>query len=279
MIEIQPNEYHHIKTIIDHMNKTLFIFVHAVLDGIQPGKILVNDYDHPTAGLVISRGGKYYLFGDEGDTTFNQALLDFLEEPNNHAHFYDLYASSERWLSLVKTRLNENVVDLQRTIYLWNDAATAPEDLSIQTISYEIRSVDEQLFDMYVKEVDKSYSLLWGSASEYVNQAFGYCVTNDSGIVSACNTFYMGGGYIEPDIITLPDYRRQGLAYALCQQFMKKSRERDIVPYWDCDSGNVNSNQLALKLGLKKAHEVPILWWHENKEVIARYLKKYNYSS
>ncbi|WP_449602322.1 GNAT family N-acetyltransferase [Paenibacillus sp. Marseille-Q9583] len=70
----------------------------------------------------------------------------------------------------------------------------------------------------------------------------------------------MGGGYIEPDIITLSDYRKQGLALTLCQEFIKQSRQRKLIPYWDCDSGNNASNQLASKLGFNKVGEVPILW-------------------
>ncbi|MGZ9583711.1 GNAT family N-acetyltransferase [Paenibacillus marinisediminis] len=278
MIELQPNEFYKISPLITHEeNENIFVFVHSVIDHNQPGKVFVNNIDNPTAGLLASRGGKYYLFGDEGDQAFNQSLLDFLANPDHHANFYDLYFSSHTWLSIVKAPLNEHVVKLKRSHYIFNNTIPFPDHQVNQTRECVLKSMNEQLYDRYVNEMDDSYSLLWASSQAYLERAFGYCFINESGFVGACNTFYIGGGYIEPDIITLSDYRKQGLAYALCQKFINQSLQRKLIPYWDCDSGNVASNQLALKLGFQKVGEVPILWWHENKQVISKYLMKYNY--
>jgi len=271
------NEYYKIESLLAHKeNEFIFVFVQSVIDNNQPGKIFVNNNDNPTAGLVASRGGKYYLFGDEEDQTFNHSLLEFLSNPENHANFYDLYFSSNTWLSIIKTPLNDNVVELSRTHYILSNTAII-DNYDSHSGEFLLQIINEQLYDRYKNEVDDSYSLLWDSSDEYLARAFGYCFLNESGFVSACNTFYIGGGYIEPDIITLSDYRKQGLAFALCHEFIKYSRQRKLIPYWDCDSGNNASNLLAIKLGFNKVGEVPILWWHENKQVISNYLIKYNY--
>ncbi|WP_313640875.1 GNAT family N-acetyltransferase [Paenibacillus sp.] len=278
MIELKTNEYYKISHIIAHKeDEFIFVFVQSVIDLNQTGKIFVNNFDNPTAGLVASHGGKYYLFGEEEDQTFNRSLLDFLANPANHANFYDLYFSSNTWLSIIKAPLNDNTVELRRTHYIFSDTTTAPDEHHVQSGEFPLTRINEKLYERYVKEIDDSYALLWDSAEVYLERAFGYCFLNESGFVSACNTFYLGGGYIEPDIITLSDYRKQGLALTLCQEFIKQSRQHKLIPYWDCDSGNNASNQLASKLGFNKVGEVPILWWHENKQVISNYLINYNY--
>lgn len=278
MIELKTNEYNKIDSLIAHKeNEFIFVFVQSIIDNNQPGKIFVNNIDNPTAGLVASRGGKYYLFGDEEDRSFNRLLLDFLANSDNHANFYDLYFSSNTWLPIIKAPLNDNVVELSRSHYILSNTTTSPDNHATQSGEFLLKNLNEQLYSRYVNEIDDSYSLLWDSSEMYLERAFGYCYLNESSFVSACNTFYIGGGYIEPDIITISDYRKQGLAFALCQEFIKHSRQRKLIPYWDCDSGNIASNLLALKLGFNKVGEVPILWWHENKQVISNYLIKYNY--
>ncbi|QUL52729.1 GNAT family N-acetyltransferase [Paenibacillus tritici] len=280
MIELHASRYNEIRHLLTHKDGDfIFVFVQGVMDLNQPGRIFVNNIDQPTAGIVASRGGKYYLFGQEDDHLFNQSLIGFLANPANHANFYDLYFSSNHWLVLLEEPLKENTVELNRTHYIMNGDAAIPVEVQEDSGEFILTRIDEQLFERYNQEMDDSYRLLWDSAETYLDKAFGYCYLNEGGFVSACNTFYVGGGYIEPDIITQKDYRNQGLAFRLCQEFIELARQRKLTTYWDCDTGNTGSNHLAGKLGMAKVGELPILWWHESKEVIAKYLASYNYTT
>ncbi|MEK5492551.1 GNAT family N-acetyltransferase [Paenibacillus sp. FSL R7-0297] len=280
MIELLTSDYSRIRHLLKHKDGEFkFVFVGGVIDLNQPGKIFVNNIDHPTAGIVTSRGGKYYLFGEEDDQLFNRSLLDFLADPANHANYYDLYLSSRHWLTVVKGPLKDNTVELSRTHYIMSDNAADSGASQEQAGEFVLTRMDEQLFERYIQEMDDSYRLLWDSAETYLEKAYGFSYSNEAGFVSVCNTFYLGGGYIEPDIITHQDYRNQGLAFRLCQEFIELGRMRNLTTYWDCDSGNHASNHLAVKLGLAKVGEIPILWWHENKEVVAKYLASYNYTT
>ncbi|MNO57116.1 hypothetical protein D3C76_476440 [compost metagenome] len=42
------------------------------------------------------------------DQAFNRALLDFLAKPANHANFYDLYFSSNTWLTLCQEFIKQS---------------------------------------------------------------------------------------------------------------------------------------------------------------------------
>ena len=280
MIKLEINEYHKIKPLIAHQdNEFIFVFVHSVIDGNQSGKIFVNHIENPTAGLIASSGGKYYLFGKEDDPIFNRGLLDFLANTDHHSNFYDLYCSSDTWIDLVKKRLDENVVELSRSHYILRKNAISNVDKHLNTPEdFRLRRMDEELYERYKNEIDDSYALLWESPDKYLDTTFGYCYMKGNDFVSVCNTFYIGGGYIEPDIITLSDYRNQGMAYAVCQTFIEHSVQQNLIPYWDCDAGNEASNKLVTKLGFDKVGDLSILWWHESKEVIKQYLSKYNYT-
>ncbi|CAG7644939.1 hypothetical protein PAECIP111802_03387 [Paenibacillus allorhizosphaerae] len=143
---------------------------------------------------------------------------------------------------------------------------------------YEVIPIDSPLFNIYQDKIDTTYSLLWESDEEYLQKAFGFCLRTNGELASVCNTSFVGGGFIAPDILTLKKHRRTGLATIVCTFYVQKSRELGLTPYWNCDAGNDASNSLAQRLGFIKVCDLPILWWHENPKTIASYLKKYHYS-
>lgn len=110
-------------------------------------------------------------------------------------------------------------------------------------------------------------------------KAFGFCLQANDKFTSVCNTFFIGRNLVAPNIVTLKEHRGVGLATIVCTQFINKSKELGLTPYWDCDAGNEASNKLANRLGFSKIEDVPILWWHESQDVINNFLKKNNYST
>ncbi|WP_078381999.1 GNAT family N-acetyltransferase [Sutcliffiella halmapala] len=273
--EINTHQYGEVLHLIEGLEGIHNVFVYAVIEQKQQGKIFVNNLTSPTAGLVVNKGGCYYVFGEISDTQFNQPLISYLKEQSNHANFFDLYMSSKEWVSILKPALEGNVVELKRNHYILEENRIVHTEKIPD--GFVLKNIDEYLFNKYMEQVDHSYSNLWDSAENYLNKAFGICLVNNDEFASVCNTFYIGNGYIAPDIITMDEYRELGLATIVCSTFIRKSRELDLIPYWDCDAGNDASNALAQKLGFTKLGEVPILWWHQNQDVIRNYLKKNNY--
>lgn len=276
LIELREDEFRNILSVLRQPAGIHNVFVYSVIDGKQKGKVFVNNRNMPTAGVVLNKGGCYFVFGDVSDNVFNNDLVEFLSNPLNHTNFFDLYLSSDEWLTLLKRELEGNVVQLNRSHYLLEDIPLKFREIQIPK-EYQLRPIDKNLFNKYRDQIDNSYSHLWGSSDSYLKNAFGFCLLRDDDFVSVCNTFYIGGNYIAPDIITLNEYRNRGLATVVCAYFLKKSIELGLTPYWDCDDGNDASNRLAQTLGFRHVGNLPILWWHENKEVIENYLKRYHY--
>ncbi|KPB06381.1 GNAT family N-acetyltransferase [Bacillus sp. CHD6a] len=276
MIELKKEEYDKLFELVKRPDSIHNVFVYSVIEQKQEGKIFVNNRTNPTSGLVVNQGGCYYVFGDVSDNVFNKLLVEFLMEPSNHANFYDMYLSSIEWLDFLKSSLEGNVVELKRTHYVLEELNSEVKEVAIPK-GFELKSMDKGLFDKYKEQIDDSYAYLWESSNRYLQHAFGFCILEDGEFASVCNTFYIDSKFIAPDIITLDKFRKFGLATLVCSQFIKKSQELRLKPYWDCDAGNEASNKLAQKLGFKKLGDVPILWWHENPKVIDNYLKKNNY--
>ncbi|REE68753.1 GNAT acetyltransferase-like protein [Paenibacillus taihuensis] len=276
MIELREDEFRNILDVLQQPEGIHHVFVYSVIDRKQQGLVYVNNRDTPTAGLVVNKGGCYFVFGEAADDDFNNELIAFLSDPSNHANFFDLYVSSEEWLTLLKRALEGNVVQLTRSHYKLEELSSKAREIQIPA-EYQLKAIDEELFNQYRDQIDHSYSHLWGSSESYLKHAFGYCLQQDNEFASVCNTFYIGGGYIAPDIITMNEFRNRGLATVVCAYFLKHSFESGLTPCWDCDAGNDGSNRLAQALGFRHAGNIPILWWHEDKGVIANYLMNYHY--
>ncbi|MFD0712964.1 GNAT family N-acetyltransferase [Paenibacillus sp. GCM10027626] len=278
MIQLLSDEYEAIIGLVKDNVRFHNVFVYSVLERNQPGKVFVNRKTNPTAGIIVHRGGCYYVFGDRSDAEFNASLIAFLQERSNHANFYDLYTSSAEWHNFLASALQGRVVQLTRTHYILNSSTELNEYTEIPE-DLRVLPIDKQSYDDYRTKIDATYDLLWESDQEYLQKAFGISiVATDGGFASVCNTFFVGGGYIAPDIITLEKYRNKGLVSVACTHFIQRSNSLGLTPYWDCDAGNEASNRLAQRLGFSKVGDLPILWWHENEQVISNYLKKNNYT-
>lgn len=81
-------------------------------------------------------------------------------------------------------------------------------------------------------------------------------------MISVCTSPYIGGNYAEIDIITIERYQRKGLATKLGVEFIKECLLRQLTPNWCCHSDNIESSNLANKLGFEKIDEHPMYWYH-----------------
>lgn len=280
MYKLKKTDYIKVLSLL-HDLKEECVFAHAVLENIQYGHIYVDDISNPKCCLIVSKGGKYFVAGDEEDLNFREFICSYLKNKSNHSNYFDLYVSSEKWLKIINELLEGCVVNLWRSIYCYN----SKENYKTNTLKFKIpegfvlKKMDEYLYDKYVREIDQSYCDIWGSAKKFIENGFGFCVLCNNEFVSTCNTCYVGGGCAEIDIMTNSKYRGKGFASITCSAFIEYCLEHELIPTWDADGGNEASNKLALKLGFAKSKDVNILWWHEDEEMIKSYLKKYNYLS
>jgi RimJ/RimL family protein N-acetyltransferase len=278
MLELDKQDYAHVLPLMKSLEYET-VFAYAILENIQPGKVYVDRKVSPSCSLVISKGGRYLLVGNADNEEFLSDVVGYLQNKQNHSNYYDLYTSSVKLLNRISDNLVGQSILLNRSSFTFNESKfqllkNRSEELPERFV---MKRMDSTLLEKYQSEIDPSYGLLWTSAEEFIAKGFGYSILTDGHFASVCNSFYIGGGFADIDIITIEKHRRHGLGTSTCTAFIQHCLENNLVPVWDCDAGNELSIQLATKLGFEKNKDFPMLWWHENKEVITNYLKEYNY--
>lgn len=273
MIELRKEDYRLAISMLEQSEQP-HVFAYSVVDQIQPGKVYVDRISAPASCLILSDSGKYLIAGNGADHLFVQALVTFLNNPDLHKGYYDLYVSSPHWLDLLLANLNWRAVKLKRTRYMYNREATSPLILGQELEDrFRVTEIDRLLFAKYQSELDPSYKALWKSPEQFFANGFGYCVMLEGEIASACNMFYRGAHYAEIDIVTLQAYRNLGLAQAACAAFLERCRQDGLTPVWDCDAGNTPSNRLAARIGFQPTGTYEMLGWHSDAKVMENYRK------
>lgn len=275
MIELTKTEF----TKVSHLiNETKYdvIFAHAVLDQNQPGRIFTDNIENPTVALFASKGGHYLLVGNSQNNAFNKSLFHFLMDENNHWVFFDLYTFSREWSEKILSFLQDHVIKVKRSGFSFNKEkfSTLPSWKENIPVGFEMKEMDEALFDQYQNEMDVHFKLLWDSPYDYVKKGFGYCLLYEGRFASVCNCYYIGGGYAALDIMTSNEFQNKGLATLTSIAFIEKCLEKNLIPSWECQAENLPSYKLASKLGFEKLDDFHIFWWHKNKKVLENYRER-----
>lgn len=278
MIELKKEDYKKVMPLLKDLNG-IYLSADAVVECNQFGYIFVNDQTNPSSCIIINSSGSYLVLGEEDNLDFNNWLIQFLKDKSKHLNFFDLSLSTEKWLMQMNDLLEGYVVKLSRTAYdFCPDNLYKLNNLVSQVpTNFTLKFMDEELYDMFLQNVNPDYKKSWGSFKEFSTKGFGFCLLDKDKFVSVCTTDYVAGGYAGIDIETMSEYRKQGFATITCAAFIEHCLQNNLIPRWNADSGNEASNTLALKLGFNKVKNYNMLWWHENSNVIKSYLERYNY--
>jgi RimJ/RimL family protein N-acetyltransferase len=275
--KLESNQYRKINEIINNSGEEC-LFAYAILENNIPGSVYVDDLANPRTSLICSSSGKYLIAGDDQNDEFNKEISEFLKENTNHNGYYDLYASSNKWIEILSEMLKGHVVRLKHSIYSHDISKNFSNVCDKPLIEgFELKQIDEEIFEKASKLFTLTSKDHFGSAKEFNSKNFGYCITDDNQIASIVASCYKGNGYAEIDIYTRPEFQRKVLAFAICSEFLKHCKTNNLTALWICDYGNENSNNLAAKLGFEKVKDIEIFWWHSNKEFIAKYLEDFKY--
>ncbi|WMJ87438.1 GNAT family N-acetyltransferase [Anaerocolumna sp. MB42-C2] len=133
---------------------------------------------------------------------------------------------------------------------------------------YKILKVDSLFWKMlsdgnYENENFLKNRLLesWYSFEEFENKSIAYCTIFDNRIIAVMVGTASFHNIIPIDIETEVEHRRKGLAYAMAVNFIAECLRSKYTPQWDCVESNLNSYNMAIKLGFKKMNENTVYWF------------------
>ncbi len=273
MIKLEPKEYSKVLTLLpkEGMNT---LFAEAVLMGLIQGEVLANQQEQPTWFYVRHPCHMTLLVGDPVALPSEEELKAFLlnsESFRKENEWMQVYPSS--WNLVLEKVLGNQLIDKGPDVQyrkplpvVENSGVTRyrRSDFIFRKDRYEEYRQKYQSDKLRIKETDHTYyqelengvvpQLFWDSYEDFQGHGTGFTVytTEDNPASTAFAAFVIGKS-LEIGIETLEEYRGQGYAHRACSRLIEYCLEKDYEPIWGCNSGNVGSRRLALKLGFEES--------------------------
>jgi RimJ/RimL family protein N-acetyltransferase len=89
----------------------------------------------------------------------------------------------------------------------------------------------------------------WRTPDDFLVRSHAQVVRRAGQIAAVCYAAATGGGRAEVDVVTDPEFRRQGLGRQAVVGFMSACAGAGLEPVWDCFTNNLPSVRTALSLG------------------------------
>ncbi len=265
MQEIAPQDYERVRRIFSDLTE-IHLNVVAVLDGVCPGRVYVDDVARPQTAYLISGDG-HYLAGAVDNHAFNVTLNTSLPRDN----YFVLFCNAEQWKDGLDIVLkNTYAIRATRRYYTLRQIRIADWRDRIPD-GFAMCRVDTDFLERDLKNSGSVMDGLldeWRSVDAFLERGFGFCLVRGDDIASWSLSDYIRGDRCEMGINTDWDYRRQGLgtltatasaAFADAQGFSTVG--------WHCWDNNVGSIGVAKNVGFEKATEYDVFinhWVAEN---------------
>jgi GNAT superfamily N-acetyltransferase len=211
----------------------------------QMGKAFVDDLAHPTAFLIEMDGFFCYFAGDASGPG-GRGLVASATPPKL------LMGLSPDWLALVGEIHGDRLIMADRYIFSSENLSVDHLERLLEASPFKdgVRRID---VDVATQIADNPQSFVqltaYDTPEDFVERGIGFCVVEEGSIVGAAYASLVCSTGIEISLFVLPDYRRRGVATALCCHLLTFCLERNMDPHWD--AANPESCALAMKLGYK----------------------------
>lgn len=237
----------------------------AVIEGVNTGRVFVDDIDFPTSGLIwLGNNDGFIFFGDEKNERFNNELNNYIdkiiipEAIKVGLNWFEGIGNNEKWNTTIKKVLKSRKLGSwnQRVYTLQKDDYKFDYELAIEQ-EYKVVKICETLFesnDYTIRNIEFLHSKIlefWPSPERFFSDGIGYCMVYKNEVVSVCFSGFVVGNVHGIDIETLDGHQGKKLAQKVAQSFAKDCLDNNIVPYWDCMESNKPSIAVAEKIGFK----------------------------
>lgn len=237
----------------------------AVIEGVNPGRVFVDDIGFPTSGLIwLGNNDGFIFIGDEKNESFNNELNNFIdkiiipEAIKVGLNWFEGIGNHRKWNSTIQKVLKSRKLGSwnQRVYTLQKDDYKCDYELAVEQ-GYKVVKICEALFennDYSIKNIKFLHSKIlefWSSPETFFSEGLGYCMIYKDEIVSICFSGFVVGNVHAVTIETLEEHRGKKLAQKIAKPFVNDCLNNNIVPYWDCMESNNPSIAVAENIGFK----------------------------
>lgn len=236
----------------------------AIVEGINPGRIFVDNRLQPETGLIWLGNNDGFLFiGKEDNESFNTSINYFIdsfiteEAKKVHLDCFEAIGNHNKWNKTIEEVFehrglgtwNQRIYLLKAERYRSNCEPVLKED-------YEVVKIDETLFDnngaINLDFLHAKILEFWFTPERFLEEGCGYCVVYKREVVSICFSGFVVGNVHGISIETVEAHQGKNLAQKIAHQFVKDCLKNNQVPYWDCMESNKPSIAIAENLGFEK---------------------------
>ncbi|OXS74096.1 GNAT family N-acetyltransferase [Lysinibacillus sp. KCTC 33748] len=256
--ELQKNEFYRCKALLNEHGQ---LEVKAVVAGVNPGRIFVDQIDSPQSALIWLGNNDGFLFiGNEDNEQFNNQINDFIDQvivpeaKKVGLYYIEGIGNHQKWNKTIEKIFKHRGLGSwkQRVHKLHKENYKANNEPDIKE-GYTVLKMDNALFeDNTIKNPAFLHSKIlsfWASIECFLNTGIGYCIVYDRYIVSLCFSGFVVENTHCIDIETLEAHRGNKLAQKLAHYFVKDCLTQSSVPYWDCMDSNKPSIAVAENIG------------------------------
>lgn len=229
--------------------------IDSVFEGRQPGRVFVDDPEHPTAAILARTFG-YYAGGDPGNLALRRFIRDAPPEPGIFQDLYGYVPATNTWKQVLLEDHHGLLEDIPRHDFKWYPTEQAravvegwrerlPAGATMAQIDLDLaRRVDQEM-NQFIKP-------FWLSHEAFAEGGFGYCLMLGDEIASVAYTVSVSSTEANIDVETVERYRRRGFSSLTSSAFIEHCRQLDVTPTWDSDGNNLPSRALAARLGFQE---------------------------
>jgi RimJ/RimL family protein N-acetyltransferase len=244
---------------------TCHLAVQAVLAGILPGRIYVDDPANPGSAILIpSSPHRIYVGGKPEPRLIADVVHLRFEESHEESYGFVLYYPSDAWRQAFEHAMQKQEIGSDwRQFYRLKEPpsqalAPLPEQIAIGIIDEDIVEGTTLVNrDLLIEEIHSESP----SLEHFFRQNFGFYAQHGEQLIAWCLAEYHCQGRYELGIETIEAYQRRGIATHLAEAVIKHAFVQGAKEIgWHCWADNTPSVATALKLGFEKVLDYPVCY-------------------
>ncbi|AHA72604.1 MULTISPECIES: GNAT family N-acetyltransferase [Bacillus cereus group] len=258
--ELSKNGFYRCNSLVNEQGQ---LEVRAVIAGVNPGRIFVDNVSSPNSGLIwLGNNDGFFFIGDAENEEFNKEMNRFINNvivPEARKAGLDCFegiGNHSKWNKTIERIFqhrnlkswNQRVYTLRKKGYENHHEPEIEQEYTVLKMSKALYENSNNAF----KNIDFLQSKIlefWSSSDRFFNEGIGYCIVYDDVIVSVCFSGFVFENIHCIDIETIEGYQGRKLAQKIAHSFVKDCLENDIIPYWDCMELNKPSVAVVENVG------------------------------
>ncbi len=266
MIELDTHEFASAIPLLTGIQQK--VLPYAVCEGVNPGRVFVDQRENPQTALLWSPVGYYCLAGDPahaGDFSEVSRTLTEIFVPASQATGetgFILLTSTPAWKEHIPVLLpGREVVEIYRRPFSFDTVRFAAQGNWRARIpsGFCLLPVDAVLAE------DMGVLASWASLDDFLANGLGFALLDGDHLASACTSVFASHAQVEIDVHTDEKYQRRGFAVLTASALIEECLRRGMQPNWECFWENEPSTALASKLGFTAEPDYPVYFWEDEK--------------